>query len=241
MPSAILAVITMSYVDQPIASVIANTSNGEDVLEDSGIDYWFGCDATLGEACAARHVDPADVVSRLSPLPERSGPMKSAPESLSAILEELNAHLAESILPALQGIKAAAIRVPESGRSEFSSMVNSIEDLISTHEELVRTRLVRPVEAIEATAGRDAAPPIDRRVLQQLALHHALLAFRIRELTEFVSRVAAEGPAEATALITATRQLRQQLHHHIRIGYNNVMPRLVALAAATKPRDFEPW
>ncbi len=233
--------MTTSYVDQPIAAVIANTSNAEDVLEDCGIDYWFGCDATLGAACAARHVDPAIIVSRLSPLPERSGPMRSAPESLSGILEELKAHFADAIRPALQGLKATAICVPESRRPEFSSMVNSIEDLISTHEELVRTRLVRLVEAIEATAGQNPAQPIDRRVLQQLALHHALFAFRIRELTEFVSRVAAEGPAEATALITATRQLRQQLHHHIRIGYNDVMPRLVALAAATKPRGFEPW
>ena len=60
-----------TLLEEPIAEVIARTSNAEEIFEDFGIDYWFGCDQTLEHACAQLDADPQKVAALLHAKPDR--------------------------------------------------------------------------------------------------------------------------------------------------------------------------
>src|SRR5579859_589750 len=144
-----------SYGDQPISAVIELTENAEDIFEDVGIDYWFGADKTLREACEAKRIDPSAVESRLI---RRA--TKRIPKDRAATIEELDHHFDTAIRPALQRVLDEARDLRD--HQDLSRRIASIEEGLSRHREIIH----RP-------ALRDGVTP-DRETLRQLALQHSM-------------------------------------------------------------------
>lgn len=230
---------TMRLRDQPISAVIASASNAEDLLEECGIDYWFGCDQTLAAACSAAHVDVAALEERLlasEPIarsePERKG--------VSILIEELNSHLDAAIRPAILRIRTAAAYVSDARTSGVLQIVDQIEAMISVHTTLLRRvmpAITRAAAAVTPT-GKRTTP--EQRVVRDLALQHSLFAVRVKKLVDLCSTLASDGTSESAALARAARQLSKEIHHHIRVSYQAVMPYLFQ-AASRKPQIVEPW
>ncbi len=226
--------MTSQLRDRSISAVIANTSNAEDVLEECGIDYWFDCNRTLAAACAAAHIDVAALEERL--LPSASVATQPADKSISILIDELNSHLRTSIRPAILGVRKAAASVSDARTNDLLTMVGEIEAMISIHFELLRR--VMPAVTSDTTVREHTNP--EQRVVRDLALQHALLALRVKKAVDLASQLARKGTAEAIALAGIARQLAKEIHHHIRISYQMVMPYLFAMASR-RSHEVEPW
>ncbi len=231
--------MTTRFRDQPISAVIASTSNAEDLLEDCGIDYWFGCDQTLATACSAAHVDVAALEKRLlasapiaSSEPERQG--------VSVLIEELNSHLDTAIRPAILHIRTAAADVSDARISKVLQIVDQIEAMISVHIALLRRVMPAITSAAAAGTSKGNRATLEQRVVRDLALQHALFAVRVKKVVDLCSMLATDGALEGAALARAARQLSKEIHHHIRISYQAVMPHLFEVASR-KAQIVEPW
>lgn len=72
----------------PLAQIVIDAPGSERILESFGLDYCCGGQRSLGDACAAAGVDPADVLARL----DDTGP-DEAPEWNTMAPDELVDHI----------------------------------------------------------------------------------------------------------------------------------------------------
>lgn len=213
--------MTTQLRDQPVSAVIGSTSNAEEVFEECGIDYWFGGDKTLADACAAAHLDVDAlekrlIVSETGVHPER--------ERFQTLMDELLSHLDSSIRPAIAAMRSAAAAVSDPRAVSLVVMIEAIDAMTSMHAVLLRVRVMR-----EISAGEDA---LQQTVVRDLALQHGLLAVRIRKVVALCAEIG------SPPLSAAAQRLAKEIHHHIRISYEAVMPQLFELAK--KKRGCEP-
>ena len=218
------------YADQPISTVIDQTENAEEVFEELAIDYWFGADRTLRAACEARGLDAAAIEARLRP---RATPV--AQKTLLAAIEELDHHFDEFIRPSVLALEEASCSVKDR-RGELLKVVTSIDESLSQHVQAVREELLPSLMKSGGEVGI-----ADAKILRQVALEHDALTIQLKKLSQVASRLATEGTPEAAAVARSIGDLARHVHHHIRIAYHDLMPPLVARAAAAKPTGYEPW
>jgi len=211
--------------EQRVCDVIAGFADAEDVLEQAGVDYWFGSDETLGAACEAARADPKEVASRLAgcQLCAHSG---SPPASLAALLRESDEQWRGRLAPAI----ARAIAIAEMRRPAISRLVQELKRRIEQHMATSRS-LLPAAEAIE----RGEAGVLHPRTLRMLRLEHLDLARIARDL-----RAYAETSGIDDDLTDALRNVIHEVHHHLMVAYNFILPRLVT-AAAARPVACEPW
>lgn len=203
--------MTTQLCDEPISTVIARASNAEDVFEACGIDYWFAGDRTLRAACAAANVDVGDVEKQLVPCADDGG-VKPAEAEAATLVRELDAHFDAAIRPAMARVRDALRDVPPASRATLSRTVNHLDAVLASHAELLSS-YVLPAIAPRGEIRSNYA------VVRQLAQQHALLAIRVRNLTDAC-------PAGNEAFTRAARELAHAVHHHLRISYAGVMPHL---------------
>lgn len=213
--------------NQRVSDVVAAATNAEDLFEEEGIDYWFGWNDSLREACKQARVSPEEIVFRLMAR-DRAAKDRSK-ESLVSLLSELDQHYELRLGPALAAARAAAAKLDAAPRSRCLSTLDTIDRVIQGHEETARQSLSPVAAALDV----GAATSIDEKVLRGLAMEHSILALRATDLRDEAAH------AESAEYASAARQLIREVHEHIKISYNFIMPRLIA--AVHRPAGVEPW
>ncbi|MBV9067962.1 MAG: hypothetical protein JO093_11070 [Acidobacteria bacterium] len=218
--------IDRRVAEQRVCDVIAGFPDAEDVLEQAGVDYWFGLDEILGAACEAADADPNDVASRLGACrPCAQG--DSPPVSLAALLRESDAQWRERLAPAIAKAGAiAALRHPA-----LSRLLQQLKKRLEVHTATSHS-LLPAAEAIE----RGEAGVLEQKTLRTLRLEHLELARLARDLRAYADR----SDIDDAALTEALRGVIHEVHHHLMVAYNFILPRLVA-AAVARPVACEPW
>jgi iron-sulfur cluster repair protein YtfE (RIC family) len=215
-------------VDEPLSTLVEAIPDFESLLEDLGIDYWFGWRTSLRAVCAYDGVDLAkaeEAITRaaaLAPAP----PAATAPvRSVSSILSELKQHYTIRIQPALRRLATECETMKRRGHElvRGGKHIEWISRDLAAHMEKVDEILVPYVIALEQ--GRTVTS--DPRITRDFALAHTDLAFHVRELQD---AVAAATSWREEAFRRAFRDAAREVHHHIRIGYNEVLPRIADLA-----------
>jgi len=207
--------------NRPLSDAVAAAANAEDIFEKQGIDYWFGWNQPLRAACADARVDPQDVVFRLVARDEL--PRDRSNQTLVALFSELDQQFDFRLEPAIRRARKAA------PSPDALHLIELIEKMLDSHTMTVR-RMLSPVAA---ALDLGAQTPVDAQIVRHLALQHSVLAVRARELYEEAAR------GEGTEFAEAARALVREIHQHIKISYNFILPRLTA---ATRPvPGVEPW
>jgi hypothetical protein len=214
--------------DQPLSAIISHAPGAEDVFEECGIDYWFGGDKTLASACAAARIDVDALEKRLAAC--EVPPAEPLSEPFLTLLGELLAHFDLAIAPAVLNVRIAASELTDPRAGDVAAMMDAIETMTSAHAVLLRVRVIQEIAAASAR--------IEQRVVRDLALQHALLAVRVRKLIALCSELAGDAGVRTAQLLRAAHQLAREIHHHIRISYEAVMPYLAELAR--RKRGIEP-
>jgi len=221
----------MAISEQRICDVVATSPEAEDILEDAGIDYWFGWERMLGAACAAANVDTDVLAGRLSSC--RPCAISEPPSSLAKLLRESEDQWKVTLAPAIRTalISAAALH---GGREDVASQrLHALEAALAKHMETSRTLLLA-AEAIEQ--GR--AGSVDRETIRSLRLEHLDFARIANDLRDEAARLA---PDDAAAnLVAALRVVIRETHRHLKVAYNFILPQVVK-AAAPRPLVCEPW
>lgn len=212
---------------QRVCDVIAGFPDAEDVLEQAGVDYWFGGDEILGVACKDAHADPAEVVSRIAACcPCARGDSPSA--TLAALLRESDEQWRQRLAPAIEtALTTARIRSHPAASGPLRELKKRLEHHMATSHSLLPA-----AEAI----GRGEAGVFDPTTLRALRLEHLDLARLVRDLRAYAE---ASGANDAD-LADVLRGVIHEVHHHLMMAYNIILPQLVT-AAAGRPVAYEPW
>jgi iron-sulfur cluster repair protein YtfE (RIC family) len=221
----------METGDKKVCDVIASSPDAEDVLENAGVDYWFGWDRKLGQACEAANVDPDELASRLvSGRP--CAHSEPRPAKLAALLKESDAQWIQRIAPSIAAAVAAARLRKERGDGA-ARLLNELE--IHFEQHMATSESLMPMaDSIE----HGEAGIVGLVTLRTLRLEHLEFARIASGLRAEAERLGAD--ADVAELVAAMRTVIREIHRHIRVAHNFILPRLVA-AATTRPVAFEPW
>lgn len=221
----------MKIEDKKICDVIAGSPDAEEVLENAGVDYWFGWDRMLGPACEAANIDPGELASRLGSCRPcaRSEPR---PVRLAALLHESDEQWIQRIAPAIAAAVGAARLTAERGH-HATRLLSELQGHFAQH--MATSESLMPMaDSIENGEGGI----VGLVTLRTLRLEHLELARIARELRAEEERLAAD--TDAADLVAAMQTVIREIHRHIRVAHNFILPRLVA-AATARPVAFEPW
>lgn len=211
---------------QRLCDVVAGVPEAEDVLERAGVDYWFGGDETLSDACKAAHADPGEVASRLDACGCADG--NPPPATLAELLRESDEQWLQRLAPAIDaGISAASLREC----TATSRLLQKLKKLMEKHAATTRS-LLPAADAIE----RGEPGVLHHETLRALRLDHLDLARVARDLRDYANTL----PADKADLADALRAIVRETHHHLMVSYNFILPRVVT-AAAARAVACEPW
>jgi iron-sulfur cluster repair protein YtfE (RIC family) len=216
--------IDRRVAEQRVGDVIAGFPDAEDVLEQAGVDYWFGLDEMLGAACEAAHADQGEIASRLAAC-HPGAHNDSTPATLAALLRESNEQWSERLAPAIE----RAISIAGTRSQAVSRLLQELKKRLEIHMATSRS-LLPAAEAIE----RGEAGVLHPKTLRTLRLEHLDLARIARDLRAYASE------ANGADLTDALRSVIRGVHHHLMVAYNFILPRLVT-AAVARPVVCEPW
>ncbi len=210
-------------VRQPISDVVAAASNAEDLLEEAGVDYWFGWNQPLRAVCESAHVDPETIAFRL--MARDTGVRDLGREGLVSLFSTVDQHFELRLQPALVRARRAAETLDDlAARSTAAAVLEGIDRVTHGHMESVRQ-----MSPFAAALDIGADVTIDSQTVRHLTLDHNTLAMCAQDL-----RVLAEqGDGE---FADAARALTREIHQHIKIAYNFILPRLVAATSDPTPR-----
>jgi hypothetical protein len=211
----------------PLSHVVGVAANAEDLFEEEGIDYWFGWTRPLRAACEVAHVCPEDIAFRL--LARDRGLKDPAKESLVTLLSDLDQHFDLRLEPALVKARNAAAKLEKGARARCSSTIDTIDRVIQTHEATVRCTLGPIAAALDVGAEVN----VDEKIVRHLAMDHSILALRANDLR------ADADQSQGTEFEAAARTLIREIHQHIKVSYNFILPRLVA--AGRPAAGHEAW
>ena len=213
--------------EQRVCDVLAGFPEAEDVLEQAGVNYWFAGDERLAAACNAAHADPGEIASRLNAC-QPCAQSDARPVTLAALLRESDDYWRQRLGPAIEtAITTASIRQ----RHSTSRLLHELKERLEQHTATSRS-LMPAADAIE----RGEPGVLHQQILRTLRLDHLDLARLARDVRAQADTVAAEDAALTDALRTVVREI----HHHLSVAYNFILPRLVA-AAVARPVSCEPW
>jgi len=80
---------------------------------------------------------------------------------------------------------------------------------------------------------------VGRETLRILRLEHLDLAAMARDLRAESDRLPREG--DAAELRATLRTVTREIHRHIKVAYNAILPRLIPAVTARAIRRSEPW
>lgn len=209
--------------------MIAGSADADDFLENAGVGYWLGRDRGLGTLPAAASVDSGEGASRI----ESCRPCKYGgprPAELAALLRESDKQWIQRLVPAI-ATAADAARLTK-GRHRATRLLSELQGHSEQHMATSES-LLPMADSIEHGDGGI----VGLVTLRTLRLEHLDLARIAHDLRAEAGRLEADG--DVAALVAALRTLISEIHHHIEIAYNFILPRLVA-AATARPVAREP-
>ena len=219
----------MDIEDRRECDVIAGSADAEDFLENAGVGYWLGRDRVLGPACEAANVDRDEVAYRVASCrPCKHG--EPRPARLAALLRESDNQWIQLLAPAIAAAVSAAQLTK--GRHRATRLLSELQGQFEQH--MATSESLMPMaDSIEHGDGGI----VGLVTLRSLRLEHLDLARIARDLGAEAERI--EADADVAELVAALRTVIREIHHHIKIAYNFILPRLVA-AATARPVAWEP-
>lgn len=222
----------MEIESRRICDLVADCPEAEDILENAGVDYWFGWERTLQAACEAANVDPKKVIVELEACP-RSIAGEPQPVDFATLLRESDQIWLDRLSPAIAAALNAASTLKGERVRETTDLIGELQEQLARH--MASSAALLPLaDAIE----RRQASAVSRETVRKFRLDHLEFARIARDLRGNVEELQADTNAQTLAL--ALRTVIREIHHHIKLAYNFILPRLVA-AAPARTVAAEPW
>lgn len=217
-----------------VGRVVAERAETARVFELLGIDYCCGGETSLQEAAQAKGLDLDRLIAAL----EAVGPGVAGEPARAwaeAPLAELIAHIEGTYhaglrrdLPRLDSLVATVVRVHGETHAELSEvgrLYRTVRSAIPAHLELEEKELF---PAILEAGPRD--PAAVRRLLEAMRSDHDEVGAALHQIRELTN--AYEPPSDACALykqmLVGLAELERDLHAHVHLENNVLLPRAVA-------------
>ena len=218
----------MAIADNRICDLIAVSPAAEEVLEDAGIDYWFGWERPLRVACEAARVDVDELAIRLSSC-RPCALVGSQPAKLAMLLRDSEQQWSAQLAPAI----AKALVLAGSHHPTATRLLKELQTALGRHMKTSRSLQPAADDIERAKAGS-----VDRETIRSFRLDHLDLARIAADLRTEAGRLSRDG--SAAALADAVRIVIRETHRHIKLAHNFILPRMVA-AAVARSVECEAW
>lgn len=220
---------------QSLVRIVAQSRDAERVLEQLGVDYWFGGDASLERACERAGVPLSVVAERLLHL---TPPSAREPFTAANLIAEIDRHYGRVLTPAMRGVEERVRRVRSQYRhsqlGQIAQLVHCIDRQLSDHLALGRTLLFPYFVELEKSV--QTATPAQPMKLSacwrgRMALDHTELLGDLLEARRLLSSVLPEPapPPSVRRAAEAMRQVEEALHHHVLLEYQCLFPLSIRL------------
>lgn len=233
-PGADLAHAAAWTAETKVGAIVAASPATARLFELVEIDYCCGGEVTLAEAAEAAGVAPAKLLAALATV-GAAAQGAHEPDWRRAPLAELADHIVDTHhaylwreLPRLAGIVATVERVHGSAHSELAEVAREFRALaadIGPHLELEE----RDVFPVARDLGRATPEALSSAVATLRADHERVGAAlgRLRALTGDYA-LPADACALYTELLSGLEALERDLHTHVHLENEVLLPRLVA-------------
>lgn len=219
---------------QSLVRIVAQSREAERLLEQLGVDYWFGGDASLERACERAGVPLAVVAERLL----RLGPASHEPFTAAHLIAEIERHHARVLTPAMRAVEERVRRVRSQYRhsqlGQIAQLVHCIDRQLSDHMALGRTLLFPYFQELEKAV--QTSMPVQPMKLSacwrgRMAVDHTELLNDLLEARRLLSSVLPEPapPPSVRRAAEAMRQVEESLHHHVLLEYQCLFPLSIRL------------
>jgi regulator of cell morphogenesis and NO signaling len=226
--------------DTHVAALVLEEPARARVFERLGIDYCCGGGVPLGDACAEKGLDPAEVVAALAdPGPADADDVDwagvSIPELVDHIVDHHHAYLREE-LPPLSALVEKVARAHGDAHPELREVQATFMDVaaeLTGH--MAKEELVLFPACRELAEGGATGPAISVEAPIEVMLHeHQEVAAGLRRLRELTDGYA--PPTDACnsyrALLDRLETLESDTHRHVHEENNVLFPRALALQTA---------
>ncbi len=230
-----------------VGAIVTRDYRTAAVFERYGIDFCCGGDVALEEACRVAQVEPERVetdLARVAAAPPPPGDVDFTSWTLTRLVDHIRAvhhrYLRENTARiGAYGRKIAEVHGANHPElAEISSIYDEMAAALMTHlddEEQVYFPAVKRAEA-SARAGRavDAADAETlRKGVKELAAEHDEVGGALHRMRDLAMGYALPADACATYDLTfrSLRELEADVHKHVHLENNILLPRMAALAA----------
>lgn len=225
----------MTVIDPstPLGTIVTEHPGLARRLEGLGLDYCCGGRRSLGDACADRGLDAADVAAVLADAVEPAPPAEwatMAPEQLVDHIEATHHAYLHAELPRLEALMAKVdgahgARHPELSfvRATFEELVADLDPHLAKEERILFPAVRAQADPAAVVAGgmTDLGGPV-RVMLVEHDRAGELLA-RLRSLTDGYT-TPADGCASYRALYEGLAELEADTHLHVHKENNVLFP-----------------
>ena len=228
-----------------VGEIVAESIGRSEVFEKFGIDYCCGGATPLGEACAAKGLDPAIVVSALvefngsAPASDVDPKAMGLTELCDHIEQTHHAYLREA-LPRITGLTAKIAEVYSESHPELAVLARTFAGLRLELEQhmLKEEQILFPViRAMESSDGEfefhcgNLSAPISVMEMEHDNAGGALA--KMRAIThDYIPPV--DACTTYKAALDALATLERDLHIHIHKENNVLFPRALAMESEAK-------
>jgi len=229
-------------LDTPVGQWVAQQPSTSRVFEAFHIDYCCGGDKPLSAACAARNVDPEQVISELEKTMAQQPGKDSSDRWIDAALTELCDHIEQTHhaylkteLPRLHGMIAKVLSAHGASHPEMSDVQEAFAALeadLAPHmfkEEQVLFPAIRRLEASDTPPAfpfGTVANPI--RMMEQEHDNAGDALDRIHRATGDHT-VPEDACNTYRAMLDGLRQLELDMHQHVHKENNILFPKAIEL------------
>lgn len=225
---------TLIDPDTSLGALVAERPARAELFEQLRLEYCCGGRQTLGEACAARALDPAAVSAMLVAFDAESRQTDSAEDTdwREAGAAALCAHIVtvhhdglREAFPRLEGLLSTVVRV-HAGREprlrDVERLFGEIRASLEPHLASEENELFPACIAAERTGTPVPARMLSEHESEHVELGHALVALRI--LCDGYERDAGLCNTHR-ALLDGLEAFEQDLHRHVHEENNILLPR----------------
>lgn len=228
-------------VETSVGTIVADRPEAARVLELVGIDYCCGGHLPLKEAATAQRVDPVQLLNALMTVgvstsggAYRDWQQADLGELIDHVVSTHHAWLRRE-LPPLAETTAMVLRVHGDAHSELAEVAATLERIRTAVIPHLDEEEQRLFPTLRKLADGNASADIEEQLASMQTDHDALgeALHRLRELTNGFAE-----PADACAsyreMLTGLSALERDMHQHVHLENNVLLPRAQSLLAELK-------
>ncbi len=225
-----------------IGQIVADCPQTARIFELVGIDYCCGGRASLGKAAEEKKLDADKLLSALA-VAGKTVPDKQQRDWRNAELPELMEHIVKRHhgwtrreLPSLLETTKTVYRVHGDKHAELKrvlEIVQRFQDVVLPH---LNDEEQQVFPAVRKLASGAVAPANTNTLLEAMRADHELLGAQLHELRELTHGFAVpEGAcAKYRAMLTGLEALESDVHTHVHLENNVLLPRALAMINKAK-------